>query len=61
MNEMASNLAHAYTRKGYQPRPLNETVIDNGHRYSLVTRVQALTLLSRGCKVAEVEAITGMK
>jgi hypothetical protein len=40
--------------------PLPQEIVDHGARYSLVQRVQALTLLAEGFSTAQVFAKTGM-
>ena len=43
------------------PRPLPQSVIDHGHRYSIAQRVQCLTLIVEGFSGRDIEKKTGVK
>ena len=45
---------------GKTQRPLPQEVVDHGARFTLVQRIQALTLLAEGCLLEQVFAKTGI-
>jgi len=62
---MASNAARAHASVGRQnpvvPRPLPQSVVDHGYRYSIAQRVQCLTLQAEGFSWKDIEVKTGVK
>lgn len=64
INATASGGRNKWTRaesgEPRAPRPLPQDAVDHGVRYSLVQRIQALTLLAEGFSTAAVFAKTGM-
>jgi hypothetical protein len=58
---MAST-AHNQSQRSFPPaRPLPQDATDNGNRYTLVQRVQCLTLIVEGRSGAYIEQKTGVK
>jgi transposase len=61
MASVASQTIAQIRPRARPARPLPAGVTDNGHRYTLVQRVQCLTLLTEGFSYAQVEQKTGVK
>ena len=59
-----TNQAHAQAQRGNRGsqsiRPLPENVIDHGYRYTIVQRVQCLTLIVEGLSGRDIEARIGV-